>query len=202
MEPLDERGRRRLPVHDVGADSPRMIEEPHGIRGAQGGRLRGIEEQTHDPLHAFVAHQDIPVTVDHESGEGLLLAEHEIEGAAHLGHLRRFKPSLEIHRRIAGGQEQLVAAARRHVEHAREQKDHLPARLRAPGLDEAQVARGDLGLHGQGELAHPTALAPLAEQGPQRALRGRLALGACRPRSRHVGSLHCSPEQGHYLGGN
>src|SRR5207249_11462390 len=40
----------------------------------------------------------------------------------------------------------------------------LATGLGTTGLEEAQVARRDLGLHGQAELAYPAPLAPLLEQ--------------------------------------
>jgi hypothetical protein len=65
---------------------------------------------------------------------------------------------------VAGRGEELVAAAQRHLEHAGQQQDHLAARLRAAGLEEAQVPRRDLGLEGQTELTHSPPLAPLLEE--------------------------------------
>ncbi|MCY1559255.1 hypothetical protein D9M68_962750 [compost metagenome] len=44
-------------------------------------------------------------------------------------------------------------------------QEHLAAGLGAPGFDEAQVARGDIGLAGEVELTEAATLAPLAQQG-------------------------------------
>ena len=58
----------------------------------------------------------------------------------------------------------MVALAERQVELLGEVEDHLAARLRPPGLHEAQVPGGDLRLEGEVHLAQPAALAPLAQQ--------------------------------------
>src|SRR3954466_2807126 len=41
---------------------------------------------------------------------------------------------------------------------------HVATRLRAAGLEKAQVLRGDLGFDGKVELTHAPALAPFAQQ--------------------------------------
>ena len=51
------------------------------------------------------------------------------------------------------GEQQLVAVAQGHVELLGEVQHHLGAGPRPPGLDEAQVPRGDVGLERQVELA-------------------------------------------------
>lgn len=55
------------------------------------------------------------------------------------------EPVLRVGGRIAPRQQQRVAVAQRHVEALGQAQDHLARRLRPPGLDEAQMARGDLG---------------------------------------------------------
>ena len=169
-------GRGGFPVDDEGAHAARMVEEAHRVGRAADRRHRvGVEEQAHQPPGAAIGHQDVPVAVDDQAGVGLLLAHHEVERAPHVGHLGRLEAGLPVHRRVAGGGQQVVAAARRDLEHAAQQQHHVAARLGAARLDEAQVPRGDLGVHRQGELAQAPALAPLLEQPaevPGRAARG------------------------------
>ena len=78
------------------------------------------------------------------------------------------EPSFAVHRRIAGGDQQSVAFAQRHVEPAREPKQHGPARHRPTALDEAQMSRRDGSLARKIELAEMTTQAPVAEQGADR----------------------------------
>jgi hypothetical protein len=63
---------------------------------------------------------------------------------------------------MAGGEQELVAVAQRNLEPIGQLQDHVGARARATGLDEAQVAGGDAGLEGQVELAQPAPPAPVA----------------------------------------
>jgi len=66
-------------------------------------------------------------------------------------------------RRIACGNQEDIAVAQRHVEPLGEMKHHLARGRGTPGFDKAQVARGNLRLAGEIELAQMTALAPLAQ---------------------------------------
>jgi hypothetical protein len=65
---------------------------------------------------------------------------------------------------MTGGEQQAVALAQRHLELIGEVDDHLRARTRASGLQEAQVAGRDARLEREVELGHPPALSPLAKQ--------------------------------------
>jgi hypothetical protein len=202
MQPLDERGRGRLPVDDIGPHAARVTEEAHGIGRPQRGRLGGIEKEADQPLRALVGEQDIPAAVHHESGVRLLLAQHEVQRPPDLRHLGRVEGPLAIHGGEACGEEQLVAGPRRNFEDARQQQEHLAARLRAARLDEGKMSRRHLGLDGEGELAHALTLAPLAEQPSQRAARAQAIHPQSVPGPRHAGSLHRAVNVGHYLRGN
>ena len=68
-----------------------------------------------------------------------------------------------VDRRDAGGREQAVALAQRHVEPIGQTQHHLAAGHRAAGLDEAQVARRHVGVTRQVELTQAPPLAPLAQ---------------------------------------
>jgi hypothetical protein len=148
-----------------------MIGEPHGVGRAHRGRGRRIEEEAHDAPGGLVAHQDVPVPVEHHGGIRLLLPEHEAERPPHLGHLRRVQGRLPIDRGVSGDGQQLVAAAERDLEHAGQEQHHLAARLGAAGLEEAEMPRRDPRRGGQPELAHGAPLAPLPEQLPHPARR-------------------------------
>src|SRR5207247_10940021 len=80
--------------------------------------------------------------------------------------------------RVAAGGGKVGATAEGAVGGGGEEHDHVTARRRAPGLDEAEVARGHARLHGEVELAHPPARAPLAQQPPEATFRDRLLHGA------------------------
>ena len=103
------------------------------------------------------------------AGKGSWWASMLLERCAHLPQLLRVEPGLAVERREAGGQQHLVALAERHVERARQRQHHLAARVGAPALHEADVARSDARLAGQRELAHPPLLPPVLEQRADRA---------------------------------
>jgi len=107
------------------------------------------------------------VTIHHQGRERLLLGEHEAERAAHLAELGRTERALPVDRRVARCGQHHVLVAQRHVEDTGQEQHHLPARLRAPGLEEAQMARGDLRLGGQRELAHPPGASPVPQHVPE-----------------------------------
>jgi hypothetical protein len=179
-----------------------MIEEPHGVGRAEGVDLRRLEEEAEEAARALVAHEDVPAPVDHQGGIRLLLAQGELEGAPHLGHLRSVEPALVIDRRVPRGEEQLVPAARGHLEHPGEKEDHVAARVGAARLEKAQVPGGDLRVESEGELAAPPALAPLANEPAHRTGRHRLLPASRENLVRHAGSLQPPPGMRHYLAGN
>ena len=86
------------------------------------------------------------------------------ERLAYRRHLGRVEVVLRERGREAGGEQQLVAIAQRHLELVGEPQDHLRARPRAAGLDEAQVPGGHARLERQVELAEPAPLPPVAQQ--------------------------------------
>ena len=145
MEPLDQRGGHRVPVHDVGPEPARVKHETHGVEPEVGGDRR-LEEQLDEARRPAVGLQDVPVPVDHDRRVGLLLAQDEIEGAARL----RQRWGLEVRRAVDGrvtrGRQEVVPVAERDIERPRQQEHHLPARLGPARLDEAQVARRDAGI--------------------------------------------------------
>ena len=93
-----------------------------------------------------------------------MLAEDEGEGLADRGHRGGGEVGFAIEGGVASGEEEGVALARGDIEDLGEGDDHLAARLGAPGFDEADVARGDVGLQGEVELAHPASGTPVAEE--------------------------------------
>jgi hypothetical protein len=88
--------------------------------------------------------------------------QHALERVAHGRHLRRVDRPLLVRGREAGGQQQVVAVAQRHVELVGEVQHHLAARLRTARLQEAEVAGRDAGLERQVELAQPPPPSPVA----------------------------------------
>jgi len=124
-------------------------------------------EEPEDPPRRLVSSHRVPFPVDDDRGIGLLPLEDELERAADVLELGRFEVALAVRRSVAGGQEHGVALAERDVEHAGEELDHLAAGVRAPGLEEGQVAGRDLGLDREHELAHPAGQPPVPEQGSE-----------------------------------
>src|SRR5262249_60208346 len=102
MQPLDERGRRRLPVDDEWTESVRMEHEPHRVRWPELRDLLRIQEECPHPSAAFVDLEHVPEAIEDEGGVWLLRLEHEVEGAASLGERRRVQVGRPVDRREAG----------------------------------------------------------------------------------------------------
>ena len=81
-------------------------------------------------------------------------------------HLLRGERRLPVNVRAAAGFEQPVALAQRDVERLGEREERLPARLRAPGFDEADMARGESGVQREIELTDGARGSPVAKQLP------------------------------------
>ena len=93
------------------------------------------------------------MAVDHRRRVGLVGAQYEVERVAHRSHRGILEAVLAVDGRVPGREQQRVAVAQGDVEALGQAQHHLRARARAPGLDEAQVARRDAGLERQVELA-------------------------------------------------
>jgi hypothetical protein len=91
----------------------------------------------------------------------------------------------------SGRDQQNVAFAYRNCQLFGEMQHHLAAGLRAAGLDETQVPRGNLCLVGERKLTHVATLPPFAQQIADR-------IACCFHRS----TLTQAPERFHYLAGN
>ena len=131
-----------------------------------------------------IAHQHVRVAIEHDRAVRLVAVENELQDAAHVPHLLGRERRLPVDVRVATGFEQPVALAERHVERLGKHQQRLPAWLRAPGLDEAHVARREARAQGEIELAHPARGAPLPQQLAERATR--------RTRFRVVLSVHAT----------
>ena len=82
------------------------------------------------------------------------------------GHRRVVQPPLRVGGGEPGGEQQGVAVAQRDVELLAQAQQHRPRRPGAAGLDEAEMAGGDSGGVGEGELAQAAAAAPSAQENP------------------------------------
>ena len=178
---LVKREQRRVPArHRLAAEPVEQVRSPltqvgdprrHslGMQGQPedvGGRLEqvlggALDEQR----HRTVAGHEAPVAIHHHRRERLVSAQKAVDRLAHRTHLGIGEVALTVRRRVARGQEQRVAVAERDVEVLGQLHDHLGARARAAGFDEAHVTRGHPRAQRQVELAHAAALAPVAEQG-------------------------------------
>ena len=98
------------------------------------------------------------------AGIRLVRRQEAIDGLAHRLHLGRGEVGRVKRRREPAGDEEPVAIAQGDVELVGEVEHHLPARPRAAGLDEAEMARGDAGRVGEIELAQAPTGAPVSEE--------------------------------------
>ena len=159
------------PPQDVGAPL-RQVGDPrrHALgMQAQAQRVDGRLQQVRggagrDQPDAGVAVDELPAAIDRDRRRGLVGGEQATDDLADLAHLGILERRLGIGGRVAGGQQQLVALPQRHVEMLGELDHHVAARLGAAGLDEAEMARGDLGLQRQLHLAETPLVAPAAQQ--------------------------------------
>ena len=78
-------------------------------------------------------------------------------------HFRAFQRSFRVERRIACAVEQFVALPEWDVQGIAKTNDHVPARLRAPGFDEAEVSLRDARRERKGQLALAPSRAPFAQ---------------------------------------
>ena len=72
------------------------------------------------------------MAVHHDRGVRLVMVEQLLERRADLGHRRVVETGLAVLRRVAGGEQHLVALAQRDVERARELEDHVAAGFARP----------------------------------------------------------------------
>ncbi len=103
--------------------------------------------------HRGVVRDQRPVAVDRDRRIGLVALEHEIDRLARRLQRRIAERALREHRREAGRHQQHVALAQRHVEAFGQMQHHLARRLRAAGLQEAQMLGGNLRFEREIELA-------------------------------------------------
>jgi len=147
-------------VEDVGRDAPRVQAEADDVdRRRQQRRIDAVEELR----QRAVAHHHVPAPVEGEGRIGPVPVEDDPDRLARRGQFGRGQAALGEDGRIAGRDQQHVALAHRHLQPLGQPQHHLAAGRGAAGLDEAEMARGDLRLAGQVELAHAPAAAPFAQ---------------------------------------
>ena len=153
---------------------------PCGCRLSRSAFIGGCQQLRRHAGEEFrqrtVRSDDVPVPVDRERRIGPLRLQHQIDGAARRRQRRIIKRALRKDRRIAGGDQQHVALAHRNIELLGEMQHHLAARLRAPGLDEAQVPRRNLGLARQAGAGSGAGAGAIGAAGRRR----KDAVGPCR----------------------
>jgi hypothetical protein len=164
VEAREQRGGEPLPVEDEGAGEARIEDDAEGVdRRAEGGGLG--DHAAEQAGGAAVGAQHVVAAVDHHHGVGLLLRQHAIEDRADGPREPVIDVQLLEGVGEAGRVEEGVLIAQRHRERRREAEDHLAARLGAAGLEEADVARRDVGGEREVELAETAAGAPVLDQG-------------------------------------
>jgi len=105
------------------------------------------------------------VPVDHEARVGVVRVEQALDRRVHHRHRRIAEGRLAVTRRVPSGEEHRVPLAQRHIEAFGKGDHELGARLRATGLDEAQVACRDPDLERKVELRPVASSPPLAHEG-------------------------------------
>ena len=139
-----------------------------------------------------------PVAVDDDGRVRLVAAQEPVEHVAHRPHLGIVQVALRKRGRVAGREQECVAVTQRHVEMLGQLHDHLGARPRTAGLDEAHVARGDAGSDREVELAQATPLPPVAEQRADARAGGELGHGVTVAGARQARPYlrgHCGPSR-------
>ena len=91
-------------------------------------------------------------------------SQYQFERLAHAGKLGVLERALGKGGSVAGGEQQLVALAKGHAELLGDPQQHLAPGLRAPGLDEAEMARGHARVQRELELRHAASLAKFTQQ--------------------------------------
>ena len=110
-----------------------------------------------------LADDQIPVPVVGQRRIGLMRLQHEIDRGPRRFQRGIVERALRKRRRKTGRDQQHVALAQRHVEPLGELQHHVARRRRAAGFDKAEMARRDLGVAGEIELAEMAALPPFAQ---------------------------------------
>jgi len=111
---------------------------------------------------------DLPSAVDNDTWKWVVGVQNSLNALPDSGHIRVGKRAFPVDRREAGGHQQLVPFAKRHVEHAGEAQHHRTAGGRPARLDETDVAGRNVGLDREVELRQPAALPPLTHQRTER----------------------------------
>ncbi len=178
---LVQRGERRVaaaqrdlpgePVEQMGPPLGQVRDprrQPFGMEAQAQHVHRRLEQVRRHPVHQQphgpVGGQHLPGVVDHHRWIGVVAVEDQGDRLAHRLHFGIGQLALLIDRRVAGGEQEAVAVAQRHLQALRQLKDHVRTRPRAAGLHEAQVPRGHPGVGGQVHLAQAPPLAPLAQK--------------------------------------
>jgi hypothetical protein len=155
-------------VDDAGSEAVRVEEQSVDVERRAEFAQRNIAEE---PLSGAVADDDVATSIECDGRERLVVLEHERGGVVNGAQVGSFEVGLSEGRSESSGQEESVLFAQRESESMGETQDHVAAGLGAAGLDEAQVARGDVGVDGELELAEAERATPdfefLAEGGPR-----------------------------------
>ena len=126
-----------------------------------------------------------PARIDRAALERILQRAAELQASEHEG--SHLSPD-EI---LSLGKE--VGIPQRHLQQVGQSQQHFTARLRASGLQKAQVFGGDVGFHCKVQLAHAPTLAPVTQQVTHRRCR-RHGLGSPRGCTSDHRSLGYSPK--------
>ena len=106
----------------------------------------------------------VPAAVDDDGRVGLVAAQDEVEGLAHRCHVGRVERALPVDGRVAGGEQQLVALAQRHLELLGQVQDHLAARRARPVSTKLTCRAETPASSARSSWLQPPPLAPVAQQ--------------------------------------
>ena len=149
--------------------------EPQHVEGLAEQPLRNALQQRRH--HAVGRHQ-VPVPVKGQRRIRLMRLQHQVDRLPRRFQRGIVERALRKRRRKSGRDQQHVAFAQGHLQPLGQLQHHVARRRGAAGFDEAQMARRDLGIAGEIELAQMAALPPFAQVIAD--MDGLGSFGACR----------------------
>ena len=160
LQPVQQVAAPLRQVDDARRHALRMQAQAQHVDRRRGYLRRQFGQQQR---HHAVAGHHVPVPVHRQRGVGLVRLQHAFDRLRRRAHLGVGQRVLAVQRRVAGGGEQPVALAQRHLQPVGQAQHHLAAGLRTAGFQETQVAGRDLRMPGQIQLAQAAPLAPFAQ---------------------------------------
>ena len=110
----------------------------------------------------WVGGDEVPLGVDDDGGE-VVFGDHELDELVEVVGVGLVEWGVAVVGCIAGGEQDGIAVAQRHIEVLAQVQDHFGARLGAARFDVAEVFGGHVGAGGEIELTVSSLTAPVAQ---------------------------------------